>query len=125
MSGVQSTLGEMAARALAASSDPNPDRLSSLLSRAVRFYLDERGDDDPGWRYPAFLADSNGGERGGHDVRVAEELWQALQAEAERQEVAVEDLLGHAAFYYAAARDSGRLTERIAAELQREEEPRG
>jgi hypothetical protein len=50
------------------------------------------------------------------------DLWQQLRAEAERQEASAEDLLQHAAFYYGAARDDGRLTERIASGLQREEE---
>jgi len=117
-------LGSLAAQSLAASEDPDPERLSLLLPRAVRFYLEERDGGQPGWRYPSFLAgrDSFEGER---EVALEEELWQQLQAEAERQEVAPENLLQHAAFYYGAARDEGRLTQRIAAELRREEEGGG
>jgi hypothetical protein len=114
---------DLAARTLAASGDPDPDRLSQLLPRAVRFYLDERDGARPGWRYPAFLVEAGGdGEAGGQEVSLDDELWQELRAEAGRQQVSAEDLLQHAAFYYGAARDDGRLTERIAAELRREEE---
>jgi hypothetical protein len=115
----------MAARTLSATAAPGPDRLALLLPRAVRFYLDERDRDLPGWRYPSFLAAENGAGNGsaaeGHEVSLDEELWQELRAEAESQEVAPGDLLQHAAYYYGAARDEGRLTERIAEELRREE----
>jgi hypothetical protein len=113
----------MAAEALSTAVDSDGDRLALLLPRAVRFYLDERDDGRPDWRYPSFLVSQNGdGETlEGREVDLDEELWQELQAEAEAQEVAPENLLHHAAFYYGAARDEGRLTERIAEELRREE----
>lgn len=114
-------LGELAAKALSAAPLPEAERLSALLSQAVRFYLNERDGGQPGWRYPSFLEGSDGAA-GGRDATLDEELWQQLQAEAERQEVSAEDLLQHAAFYYGAARDDGRLTERIAGGLRREEE---
>jgi hypothetical protein len=115
----------MAAKALSTTVDSDGDRLSLLLPRAVRFYLDERDDGRPGWRCPPFLASQNGTGNGdapeSREVDLDEELWQELRAEAEAQEVAPENLLQHAAFYYGAARDEGRLTERIAEELRREE----
>lgn len=107
--------------ALAASEDPDSGRLELLLPRAVRFYLEERDGGDPGWRYPSFL-DGADGAKDGREVSLPAELWQQLGAEAERMEVAPEALLQHAAFYYGAARDEGRLTVRIAEELRREEE---
>jgi hypothetical protein len=110
----------MATRALAATDEPDPERISLLLPRAVRFYLDDRDGDQSSWSYPSFLAGGDG-NGDGHDLDLDEKLWQQLRAEAERQEVAPEDLLQHAAFYYGAARDEGRLTERIAAELRKEE----
>jgi len=114
-------LGPLAAQSLAASADAGPERLSLLLPRAVRFYFEERDGGQPGWRYPTFL-DGSQVDGDGCEVSLSEELWQELQAEAERQEVQPGDLLQHAAFYYGAARDEGRLTARIAAELSREEE---
>jgi hypothetical protein len=107
--------------ALAATADPSPERLSLLLPRAVRFYLEERDSGRSGWTYPAFL-DGSDGSAGGREVELPEELLEELRAEAERQEASPQDLLQHAVFYYGAARDDGRLTERIAAELRREEE---
>jgi len=114
-------LRSLAAHSLAASADPDPERLALLLPRAVRFYFEDRDGDQPGWRYPSFL-DGNHADGDGLEVSLPDELWQELQAEAERQQVEPGDLLEHAAFYYGAARDAGRLTERIAVELSREEE---
>jgi hypothetical protein len=104
-----------------AAGDLDPERLSLLLPRAVRFYLDERDGGQPGWSYPSFLAGEDG-NGSGQEVSLDDGLWQQLRTEAERQEVVPEDLLQHAAFFYGAARDEGRLTERIAEELQREED---
>lgn len=110
----------MAAKALAATGSSDVKRLAVLLPQAVRFYLDERDGGQPSWRYPSFL--SGEAAAGGCQVSLDEEHWQQLRAEAERQEVAPEDLLQHVAFYYGAARDDGRITERIAGGLRREEE---
>jgi hypothetical protein len=121
LSPVEVQLGSLAAHSLAASDDPDPERLALLLPRAVRFYFEERGGERPGWGYPSFLDDGGAADRG-HPVSLPDDLWQRLQAEAGRQGVGAEDLLQHAAFYYGAARDEGRLTQRIAEELQREEE---
>jgi hypothetical protein len=123
VSPVEVHLGELAARALAAADSTDAERLSVLLPQAVRFYLDERDGGQPSWRYPSFLDGGAAAAPGGCEVSLDEELWQQLRAEADRQAAPAEDLLQHAAFYYGAARDDGRLTERIAAELQREEEP--
>lgn len=111
----------MAARALSADGSPDAKRLATLLPQAVRFYLDERDSGQAGWRYPSFL-EGRDGAGDGRGVSLDEDLWQQLQAEAERQDASPEDLLQHAAFYFGAARDDGRLTERIAGELRREEE---
>lgn len=121
MSSVQVKLGALAAQSLTASPDPDPERLSLVLPRAVRFYLAQRGGDHPGWRYPSFLGGGGAGDDG-REVALPDDLWEQLQAEAERQEVSPGDLLQHAAFYYGAARDEGRLTQQIAEELSREEE---
>jgi hypothetical protein len=123
VSTVRVNLSEMAARALAAADDFRPDRNSLLLSRAVRFYLDERDGGREGWRYPSFLDDGDGGD--GEQLVLDEDLWRELRAEAASQDVDPERLLQHAAFYFAAARDEGRLTERIAEELRREMEANG
>jgi hypothetical protein len=114
----------MAAHSLAATAEPDPERVALLLPRAVRFYLDERDRNGAGWRYPSFL-DGRGADGDAREVSLPDDLWQQLQAEADRQGVSPEDLLQHAAVYYGAARDEGRLTQRIAEELRREEEAEG
>lgn len=128
MSPVGVKVRDIAAKALSTDADSDSDRLALLLPRAVRFYLDERDDGRPAWRYPSFLAAEDGDGAAadgvaadGHEISLDEDLWQELQVEAEAQRVTPEDLLQHAAFYYGAARDEGRLTERIAEELRREE----
>jgi hypothetical protein len=121
VSTVQVKLGALAVHSLTASDDSDPERLSLLAPRAIRFYFKERDEDRPGWRYPSFL-DGTRMDGEGREVALPDDLWQQLQTEAEQQEVTPEDLLQHAAFYYGAARDEGRLTQRIAEELSREEE---
>jgi len=114
-------LGKMAAEALAASSEPDSSRLNLLVPRAVSFYLSEREEGRSEWSYPSFMASHNGFE-GAYELAMEEELWSELQAEAASQGVDPQRLLQHAVFYYGAARDEGRLTERIAADLRREAE---
>jgi hypothetical protein len=114
----------MAAKALAAARQPQPERIALLVPGAVRFYLDERSDGREGWRYPSFLPPENGSV-GGHVVYLDEALWDELRAEAAKQGVDPERLLQHAVFYYGAASDEGRLTELIAEELRREAEASG
>jgi hypothetical protein len=120
---VEVAIGDLAAKALAANSDPADRRLSLLLPRAVRFYLNEKSGEGAGWRYPSFLPED--GVVKEVTVPLEEGLWGELQAEAERQAVGAEALLQHAAFYYIAARDDGRLTEWILGELVKEESPEG
>jgi hypothetical protein len=122
VSNIEVHLGETAAKAMAATGSPDPERLSILLPQAIRFYLGERDCGQPSWSYPSFLEGGDGAAVGGLMVSLDEELWQQLRAEAERQEASAESLLQHAAFYYGAARDDGRLTERIVGGLRREEE---
>jgi hypothetical protein len=118
-------LRPLAAHSLAGAADPDPERLALLLPRAVRFYLGERDGGQSGWRYPSFFENGGGAGDDGCEVSLPDDLWQELRAEGERQGVSPEDLLQHAAFYYGAARDEGRLTQRIAEELRREEETEG
>lgn len=47
------------------------------------------------------------------EISVDGAVWSSLSQEARRQEVSTDRLLQHAALYYAAERDSGRLTQRI------------
>jgi hypothetical protein len=91
------------------------------VSKAVRFYLHDRESDGPGWEYPRFLRDPKPGEELLElELDIDESLWRALKSEADRQGVDVPRLLEHAALYYAAGLDAGRVTERILGDLEEE-----
>ena len=85
------------------------------LSLAVTFYLADRGANRPGWPYPGSLLPEAQSE-GTVTVGLDPQLWDQLAAEAERQGVAVDLLATHAAIYFAAEIDAGRVTERILAD---------
>jgi hypothetical protein len=118
---IEIRLNEMTARALVSGRDPEPERLQRILPQAVRYYLDERASGNSGWRYPGFLGV---GEDSGRiwEVPLDSTLWDSLSGEAERQGVHPSQLLRHAAFYFAAARDAGRLTDLIVQSLRAEEQ---
>ena len=103
-------IGTLAAEALSAG-PPRPERLDTIVAQAIRFYLRPESV-EAGWAYPKFLEPERG-EGAGVEVHVERALWKELGAEARRQDVADSDLLQHAAMYFAAARDGGRLTTRI------------
>jgi hypothetical protein len=108
-------LSELAFKALAsAGADVDvPLRMES----AVRCYLGDRDSGRPAWSYPAFL---RGSEIQGDvrvDLEVPGDLWREFEQEAVRQGVTVEQLTEHAAFYFAAELDAGRVTQRILDDL--------
>lgn len=92
--------------------------LGVLLRQAVHYYLSDRGSGRRGWRYPRFRRDAPAAETGGFDivVDVDDPTWQRFTAEAEAQDVSVERLLEHAALYFVADLNTGRVTARILAD---------
>lgn len=101
-----------ALEALAGEEQGGPERLPETLVRAIRCYMHDRDSGRTGWRCPAFLRDR---EAGGValELRIDEDLWRDFEAEAARQSVSTQQLAGHAAFYFAAEVDAGRVAERI------------
>jgi hypothetical protein len=95
---------------------PKPDD----VLRAVRFYLDDKRSGVPGWAYPDFLREKHPGAEIEFELSIDSSLWRALKEEAKRQSVSVPQLLEHAALYYAAELDAGRVTERILEDLGQE-----
>lgn len=91
---------------------------SDDVVRAIRFYLKEKGGDSTGWAYPDLLRQGRPEEEVEVELDIDESLWGQMEREAERQHVTVTQLLEHAALYYAAELDAGRLTERILDELE-------
>ncbi len=108
---------ELSSFALAALGQRQADAASEL-ALAVAFYLADHGADRPGWPYPAILPALSGNSEATVAIDLSPKLWDALAAEAERQEVAVDRLASHAAIYFAAELDAGRITERILADLE-------
>jgi hypothetical protein len=88
--------------------------------RVIRFYLRERGGERAGWAYPDLLRKGSPEEEVEIELEIDDSLWGRVEGEAERQGVTVTQLLEHAALYYAAELDAGRLTERILDELDEE-----
>jgi hypothetical protein len=90
---------------------------SDDVVRVIRFYLRERGGGGAGWAYPGLFRRRRPEEEVEVELEIDDSLWDEVEREAERQDVAVAQLLEHAALYYAAELDAGRLTERILDEL--------
>jgi hypothetical protein len=87
------------------------------LDGAIRCYLGDRGSERPAWPYPDFLRDSETEGDTSIELELDAGLWREFEQEAERQGVSVEQLAEHAAFYFAAELDAGRLTQRILDDL--------
>lgn len=109
---VKVRVSEFSLEALGAEGDGR-EQLELSLVRAVRLYLSDRESEQPGWEYPAALS----GQRlsGGVELEleVGEELWDAFEQEAARQQVSVSRLAAHAILYHAAELDAGRITQRL------------
>jgi hypothetical protein len=91
---------------------------------AVRVYLGDRDAGQPAWPYPKFLQGSETREDVGLALDVDADLWLQFEAEAKKQGVSVQQLLEHAAFYFAAELSAGRITQRILDDLDATE-PKG
>jgi hypothetical protein len=88
-----------------------------LLS-AVRCYLGDRGADQAAWPYPAFLRGSRPQVDVEFELDIKDDLWHSFEAEAGRQDISSQRLLEHAAFYFVAELDAGRITQRILDDLE-------
>jgi hypothetical protein len=90
------------------------EAVSAAVVRAIRCYLESKGTGGPGWRYPSFRrGEQEGDSRVGLHLSIDDGLWRALEEEAETQGVSAQQMLEHAAIYFAAEVDAGRLTQRI------------
>jgi hypothetical protein len=90
---------------------------SLRIENAVLCYLGDREDGGPAWAYPGFLRGSETEGEVEAELEVRPDLWRDFEAEAIRQGVTVEQLTEHAAFYFAAEIDAGRVTQRILDDL--------
>jgi hypothetical protein len=101
--------GEFTIYALSSEEGTARGRVRSNAIRALRYYLSDRDAGHTDWPCPAFL---DVAADGGVDVELAIDraLWRSLEREADRQGVSAAQLAEHAALYFAASRDAGRLT---------------
>jgi hypothetical protein len=106
-------LGEFTLDALAGEHGMDVESISSRLAGAIRYYLADRESGRPEWHTPTLPLDEAAGARVKLELSIDDSLWSSLREEAEQQGVTAQQLAVHAALYFAADRDAGRLTERI------------
>jgi hypothetical protein len=94
---------------------------SSRAESAIRLYLSDKGAGRPAWPYPAFLEGSETQEDVDLELQVDPDLWLQFEAEAGRQGISTQQLVEHAAFYFAAELNAGRITQRILDDLDASE----
>lgn len=87
------------------------------LEGALRCYLGDRDSERPAWPYPDFLRGSEMEGETAVELELDAGLWGEFEQEAERQGVSVQQLAEHAAFYFGAELDAGRVTQRILDDL--------
>lgn len=114
-------LSRLAFDALAGEPGQGSARAPGRTESAIRVYLGDKGSTRPAWAYPGFLRGSEAQEEVGLELNVAPDLWLQFEAEAERQGVSTQQLLEHAALYFAAELDAGRVTQRILEDLDANE----
>lgn len=95
------------------------------MIRAIRCYLKDGGAEQAGWSYPHFLPDEGRAEEVVLRLKIDDDLWHSLEEEAERQHVSAEEMVEHAAFYFAAEMDAGRITQRIFADFEDDQPAKG
>lgn len=110
-------LGAFAREALAAAQMNGSETATSVV-RAIRVYLNDKGNGEPGWAYPPLLREQRGqGEAISLELSVDEDLWLLLEKEASGQGVTPQQLVEHAVLYLTAEIDAGRIAERILEDL--------
>lgn len=113
-------LSGFACEAVAGVGTPDKKHVPARVIRAIRCYLRDAGSEEAGWSYPHFLSNEGRAEEVALRLNVDDDLWSSLEEEAERQHVSTEEMVEHAAFYFAAEMNAGRLTQRIAADFDDE-----
>ncbi|HEV7769071.1 MAG TPA: hypothetical protein VGO66_00230 [Solirubrobacterales bacterium] len=104
-------LSEFVCRAIAGEGDA--DRVSTMVTSAIRCYMDSRESAGAGWSFPGFAQESEQGAEVEVQLSIADDLWRSLEEEAEGQGVSAQQLAAHATLWFAAELDAGRITQRI------------
>lgn len=110
MTTVTIELGDFTLAALGVrNGDGDDTRIPSQVTKAISYYLADRDRGRPEWRFPAALPDDVVGPGIRLEARIDDSLWRSFTEEAARQRVTPQQLIVHAALYYSADRDAGRL----------------
>jgi hypothetical protein len=105
-------IGEFSVIALGGESGDGSEPLEARLTRAIALYVHDKDSAKLGWAYPVGLPTNEGGQVE-LKLSLGQSLWREFEREAKRQGVSVSKLASHAALYYAAEVDAGRITQRI------------
>jgi hypothetical protein len=111
-------LSWLAFEALGVSEKIDPQRVGAKMAVVARFYLGDRGTGRPAWPYPAHLRGGEVHEDVELSMSIDDDLWLSFATEADRQDVSIQQLSEHAAFYFAAESDAGRITQRLLEDLE-------
>ncbi len=87
--------------------------LDELVAQAVTYYERELDEERQATRVPRFSPPAIGRETRRLTIELVDGTMRGLEREAERQGVALERLIGHAALLYLADVEAGRVAERI------------
>lgn len=91
--------------------DPEGDP-GCRLGTAIAYFLAEDSSEVAGHAYPEFRRGKNAaGPSRALSIAIPVDLWRRFTAEAERQRVSPDRLLEHAALFFAAQEDAGRVAE--------------
>lgn len=105
-------LSEFACEAVAGD-DRDPDHVAEAVARAIRCYVGDRGSSGTGWSYPGLPQADGGGSAVEVRLDIDDDLWRALGEEAEKQGASTPQMVGHAALWFAAEVDAGRIAQRV------------
>jgi hypothetical protein len=92
----------------------------TFLRTAVSYYLADAESGRAAWRVPELARSATFART--LELELDEELHRPLEAEARRQEVAVDLLAAHAVIYYLTDLDTGRAAARLGAAIDRDAE---
>jgi len=117
---VTAEVSEFALARIEARAERDHFAVGSLLGQAVYHYVADKGSGRAAWAYPRFRREAEvRGRAIEASLAVDEDTLSEFAAAAAQQTVSLEQLVEHAALYFLADLDSGRVAERIVQSLRR------
>jgi hypothetical protein len=90
---------------------------AAVVRTAARYYLADRGSGRIAWRPPRFLRAADPRGSAVTDVKLDKDTKEALEREARRHGLALDQLAGHALLYFLADLSTGRAAARVGGAL--------